>query len=325
MQLGWSLASVVLFGLSACTESPVDDSLPALEFRLFDCGADPFPDRNTDIPLNCPSSADCQERLVTGHRGAGGNMALFAPENSLASIRLAILLGVDIVEIDVRHTSDDQLVVMHDGSLERTTGVAQQVSEMTLEQVTALPLLVEGFHGDFSCERVPTFAEVMALAKGRVNFDVDTKTNRADLVAAAIRDADMLDQAFVSTPDPDAAELARATVADVLIQARPSSLQAYETAWAHLAPEIVEIGETQIEAFVAANDIHGKMFVDVFLQDAIALTEGDTSAYLAIFDQGVDVIQSEFPFWVLDALGRRQWSSLPAHRDLGFDSPLLGD
>lgn len=55
--------------------------------------------------------------MVVAHRGAWR----LAPENSIAAIEECIEMGVDIVEIDVRKTKDQQLIVMHDGTIDRTT------------------------------------------------------------------------------------------------------------------------------------------------------------------------------------------------------------
>lgn len=62
---------------------------------------------------------------VIGHRGA---MA-YAPENTLASFREARRRGATWVEIDVKLTADGVPIVMHDNSLERTTGVDRLVAE----------------------------------------------------------------------------------------------------------------------------------------------------------------------------------------------------
>ncbi|WP_377639736.1 glycerophosphodiester phosphodiesterase [Oryzobacter terrae] len=68
---------------------------------------------------------------VIGHRGSG-NMA---PENTLASVRLALKQGADYVENDIMRTKDGQLVVTHDLSLARTTNVEQVFPERTTYQV----------------------------------------------------------------------------------------------------------------------------------------------------------------------------------------------
>ena len=55
--------------------------------------------------------------LVASHRGDWRNY----PENSLPALRSAIDRGVDIVEIDLKMTSDSVLVLMHDARIDRTT------------------------------------------------------------------------------------------------------------------------------------------------------------------------------------------------------------
>ncbi|MFL7810718.1 MAG: glycerophosphodiester phosphodiesterase, partial [Anaerolineae bacterium] len=54
---------------------------------------------------------------VIGHRGA----AALAPENTWAGFDLALALGVDAIETDVRATRDGVLVLLHDERLDRTT------------------------------------------------------------------------------------------------------------------------------------------------------------------------------------------------------------
>ena len=60
------------------------------------------------------------EPLVIAHRGASG----YLPEHTLESKVLAFAQGADFIEQDVVMTRDDQLVVIHDLTLERTTDVA---------------------------------------------------------------------------------------------------------------------------------------------------------------------------------------------------------
>ncbi len=60
--------------------------------------------------------------LNIAHRGARS----LAPENTLAAARLGLEIGADLWELDVAATSDEQLVVLHDDTLERTSN-AQQV------------------------------------------------------------------------------------------------------------------------------------------------------------------------------------------------------
>ncbi|MEM4005488.1 MAG: glycerophosphodiester phosphodiesterase, partial [Desulfurococcaceae archaeon] len=64
---------------------------------------------------------------VIGHRGA----PMIYPENTISSIIKAIELKVDGVEVDVRSTWDNVLVLFHDEKLDRLIGVSKYLSEVT--------------------------------------------------------------------------------------------------------------------------------------------------------------------------------------------------
>lgn len=98
------------------------------------------------------------------HRGASA----YAPENTLDAVRLGAEMQADLVEIDVQQTKDEQLVVIHDTTLSRTTDVEQKfperapwrVSDFTLEEIRTLDA---GSWKDprYTGAVVPTFAEVL--------------------------------------------------------------------------------------------------------------------------------------------------------------------
>ena len=68
---------------------------------------------------------------VTAHRGDSLNY----PENTLSSILGAKELGADWIEIDVRKTIDNRLVVIHDSNLKRTTGIDREVYDATFDEI----------------------------------------------------------------------------------------------------------------------------------------------------------------------------------------------
>src|ERR1041385_3206805 len=68
---------------------------------------------------------------VIGHRGA----AAYAPENTLVSIRKAAALGARWVEFDVRPTRERDLVLMHDDTVERTTGARGRVLDLAVAEL----------------------------------------------------------------------------------------------------------------------------------------------------------------------------------------------
>lgn len=73
---------------------------------------------------------------IIGHRGVSG----LALENTLPSLELARLLGVDAIEFDVRKTKDGALVLCHDSDLDRISSLSTKVSELTLNELQQVTL-----------------------------------------------------------------------------------------------------------------------------------------------------------------------------------------
>ncbi|RFS26600.1 hypothetical protein DVR12_02095 [Chitinophaga silvatica] len=106
--------------------------------------------------------------MVAAHRAAHNKF----PENSIAAIKEAIAQGIDIAEIDVRSTKDGVLVIMHDEKIIRTTGQPGKVEELTYAELQKCNLL---FDGKPTAEKIPTFEEVLKVAKNNIMIDIDFK------------------------------------------------------------------------------------------------------------------------------------------------------
>lgn len=104
------------------------------------------------------------------HRGASE----YAPENTLAAVRLAKAQRADVFEIDVQQTKDHKLVLMHDTTLARTTNVEQvypdrapwRVSDFTLAEIRKLDA-GSWFGKKYRGERVPTLHQVLRNMRGQ--------------------------------------------------------------------------------------------------------------------------------------------------------------
>lgn len=99
---------------------------------------------------------------VIAHRGASAH----APENTLSSFALALRLGADCIELDVRATSDGVPVVLHDPTLERTAGLCRAIAEITAAELAALP----------ASRRPPTLDEVLDTFGTRTDYLVEVKS-----------------------------------------------------------------------------------------------------------------------------------------------------
>jgi glycerophosphoryl diester phosphodiesterase len=101
--------------------------------------------------------------LRIGHRGAKA----YAPENTLASFWKALEIGVDAVELDVRKTKDNHLVVIHDADIKRTTNREGSVNELTLKEIKD----VSTEQG----EKIPTLQEALDFLDKKVKVFVEPK------------------------------------------------------------------------------------------------------------------------------------------------------
>jgi len=105
--------------------------------------------------------------MVAAHRGDWRH----APENSLEAYKLAIEMGVDILEIDLSKTSDGVIVIMHDQTIDRTTNGKGKPSDYTFEELRKFRL--RNGLGRVTRNTIPSFEEVMLLAKGKVLVNLD--------------------------------------------------------------------------------------------------------------------------------------------------------
>jgi glycerophosphoryl diester phosphodiesterase len=145
---------------------------------------------------------------ATAHRGFSGQ----SPENTLTAFRAAIDAGADMVELDVHLTRDNEVVVIHDDTLERTTNGKGNVAEKTLAELKDLDA-GSWFNSRFAGERIPTLAEVLEIARNRILVNIELKKGKnfpytmaelADRTLAVVEKAGMTGQVLFSSFDPAA-------------------------------------------------------------------------------------------------------------------------
>jgi len=115
--------------------------------------------------------------VIIGHRGA----SLYAPENTLAAFKLAIRQQADAIEFDVKLSTDQQVVVIHDPSVDRTTGGQGLVSKLSLSELKRLDA-GGWFSSEFHDEQIPTLEEVFDQVGKQIpmNIELTNYTTPAD-------------------------------------------------------------------------------------------------------------------------------------------------
>jgi glycerophosphoryl diester phosphodiesterase len=110
---------------------------------------------------------------IVAHRGISAKI----PENTLAAFEHAAQTpGVDMIELDVRLSKDEEVIVLHDRTLQRTStgnGQARNYSFKEIQQFDA----GSWFHPSFSNQRIPSLSEVLKLVGNRLWIDIEIKSD----------------------------------------------------------------------------------------------------------------------------------------------------
>ncbi len=153
------------------------------------------------------------ERGLCAHRGA---MATH-PENTIPAFQAAIDAGAHMIEFDVALTADNELVVIHDATVDRTTDGTGRVNDLTFQEIRRLD--AGGWKSEeFAGERIPTLDEVLEMMPVNIWLNVHLKGDDilGSMVAEKIRDHNRLHQAFIAC-GAGAAEKARNAVPGIMI------------------------------------------------------------------------------------------------------------
>ena len=139
---------------------------------------------------------------VIAHRGASA----YAPENTIAAFGLAHEMGADWFELDCTLTRDDEIIVIHDDTVDRTTDGTGLVVELTLAELKKLDA---GTWKDpkYAGERLPTLDESLNFARDRIGVYIEIKDSDDD---TALRDEILKLSEIIDTDAPHW----RATVMD---------------------------------------------------------------------------------------------------------------
>lgn len=111
---------------------------------------------------------DLDHVILTAHRGASAD----CPENTLPAFERAVEVGADLIEFDLRASADGIPLVLHDATLDRTTGGKGEPELLPLAEIRKLAVV------DTEGVRIPTFEEVLAAFSTRtmMNIQIYAKT-----------------------------------------------------------------------------------------------------------------------------------------------------
>jgi glycerophosphoryl diester phosphodiesterase len=140
---------------------------------------------------------------IYAHRGASA----YAPENTLAAFELAIRQNADAIELDAALCADQQVIVFHDDTVERTTDGQGAVKELSLSAIKELDAGCS-FDESFCGEKIPTLDEVFEAVGQEIFINVELKNYSSprdslpEEVAKLVQKHNLLQQVLFSSFNP---------------------------------------------------------------------------------------------------------------------------
>lgn len=170
---------------------------------------------------NHPLFANKPHVLVIAHQGG----EKLRPDNTMLAFQHAVDLGVDMLEMDIHGTSDGELVVMHDETVDRTTNGSGLIKEMSYAEIRELDAAYHWPHHDLEGERsyrgqgvqVPALRELFA-AFPNMPMNIEIKQVEPSIVPPfcdLLHEYDMMDKVLVASFDPATLENFRDICPDV--------------------------------------------------------------------------------------------------------------
>lgn len=240
--------------------------------------------------------------MVAAHRAAHNNF----PENSIPAIKETIKLGVDIAELDVKVTKDGVPVLMHDGTIDRTTTGSGKPSDYTLKELKEFRLKHEGEITDY---QIPTFDEALKLIKNNIMVDIDLKTDQLDPIIAVIKENGCEDHVFFFDNDYHALQYIKDADSKFMLMPRAYSYEMADSAIVRFSPEVIHIDFSfytkEVSKLIRSND--ARIWINALgAMDPALGTTNEDEAMGKLLKYKANIIQTDQPKLLLEALRKRK-------------------
>lgn len=260
--------------------------------------------------------------LISGHRG-GASPGY--PENCIETLEYVLQHTPATFEIDPRLTKDSVIVLLHDATLDRTTNGTGRLSDYTWEEVKKLRL--KDSNGNLTDFRIPTLDEVIEWSKGKTVVILDKKDVPLAMTARTIRNHNAEAHVMITVHSAEEAKYYFDDNPKVMFEAfvkTKEALFAYEEAgipWnqimAYVGPEMKPenrdlydlLHERKVMFMISAAPVYDKL-----------PAAERRAAYQEIIRSGVDIIESDRPIEVSEAIAPLMPGESPKEKYFGMRS-----
>ena len=249
--------------------------------------------------------AENAQPVISGHRGS--HIAGY-PENAIETFEYVLKHTPAFFEIDPRLTKDSVIVLLHDATLDRTTTGTGKLSDYTWEEVRKLRL--KDKDGKVTSFRIPTLQEAIDWARGKTVLNLDKKDVPFQMTADIIRKNNAGNFMMVTVHNAREAKFYYDDDPQRMMSAfvkTEEALREYEAANIPWKNMIAYIGSENKPANQAMYDLlHARgvkcMISAAPVYDKLAGLAERADAYRAIFTAGADILESDYPVEVAEAI-----------------------
>lgn len=248
--------------------------------------------------------------MIIAHRGASA----YAPENTIAAFKKAMVLGADVLELDLRQTSDSVLVVLHDSDVKRTTNGTGDVKNFTFEELQKLDA-GSWFDKKYSDEKIASLQEVIDLLDDSTLIIIELKEGNEtypgieEQVVRLVKQNNIESQTILKSFDPNVLKRLRILEPDIpllyvyalripwlgmIIDRGVTFDSVYDLDVEYLQPHLFFLSQSFV------NDAQSKGF------KIISWGVNSTEAINESLDFGVDGIETDYPDKVLGIINERR-------------------
>lgn len=257
--------------------------------------------------------------IISGHRGG---MTKGFPENSMETFANTLKYMPSFFEIDPRLTKDSVAVLMHDATLERTTNGTGKLSDYTYAEIQKLRLKDPA--GNLTDCKIPTLKEAILWSKGKTVMNLDKKDVPLEMTARILKECN--NEAVMLT-------VHNAKQAKFYLNQNPNwmlsvhiktkkAFDEYEKAGIPWGSVIAYIGSAYTPENRELMRLLQQKGVMVMISsapsyDKLATAQERAQAYLDIFKGGADILESDLPVEVAQAIKNMVPENTPQHKYLG--------
>lgn len=257
--------------------------------------------------------------IISGHRGG---MTKGFPENSMETFANTLRYMPSFFEIDPRLTKDSVAVLMHDATLDRTTNGTGKLSDYTYAELQKLRL--KDPEGNITNAKIPTLKEAILWSKGRTVMNLDKKDVPLEMTARILKECKN-EAVMLTVHNAKQAKFYLEQNPNWMLSVHIKTKKAYdeyvsaginwENIIAYIGPEFTPENKELMQLLQAKGVM--VMISSAPTYDKLPTAAERAKAYVEIFKGGADILESDLPVEVANAIKDLVPATTPQHQYLG--------